>query len=343
MKHTPLLLALLLGGCSAASSPIAQPAAPTAFGEKAAAALSTAITARAGAEVAQQGSAGKLRANIDAAALALADGASESAAGELTVAQGRLALVTPDPVEAAAATERRTILAAGKEQEAKDAYAGAARQGTADATHNQELEAEANRLRLQADALAGELIATAERNRISNQKAIDEATARANNQVLAGQVAKLNWAGAACMAVALGSLGLGLAIGGAAALSRVGPLALVSGLGALICFGAAQIVGAWWFVWAIGAAILVSVTWFAVWFYRHQKAGDVAAELAARSAKIATIAQKAVPVLDAAYDTAEAPVRAWLDEHIFTPLSGVMDDPTKATVHEIRADAKRAG
>lgn len=44
-----------------------------------------------------------------------------------------------------------------------------------------------------------------------------------------------------------------------------------------------------------------------------------------------------VPILDDAYDKAEAPIKEWLDTHVFNRLSSAMDRSTKATVHEIRA------
>ena len=80
--------------------------------------------------------------------------------------------------------------------------------------------------------------------------------------------------------------------------------------------------------------------WFAVWAYRHQRRGDLAQELAARTGKVAAVARTAVPVLDAAYDEADEAVKAWLDEHVFARLSSAMDREAKATVHEVRAQAK---
>ena len=167
----------------------------------------------------------------------------------------------------------------------------------------------------------------------------DKARDEARNGVLRGQVTWLNRIGFGCMAVAIGSLGIGLAIGGVAAIRRVGPLAVVAGVGALLCFGTAQIVGAQWFLWAVGGVLLVLVTWFAIWAWKHQKRGDLAAELATRTAKVAAVAKTAVPVLDAAYEQADEATRRWLDAKIFDRLSSLMNRDEKATVHEIRREA----
>ena len=159
------------------------------------------------------------------------------------------------------------------------------------------------------------------------------------NSVLRAQVAWLNRIGFICMAITIGALGIGLALGGIAALKRVGPLSVVSGVGAALCFGAAQIVGAWWFPWAVGLVVLAAIAWFSVWAWKHQKRGDLATELAARTAKVAAVARTAVPVLDSAYDSASTEVKAWLDEHVFSRLSSTMNRDEKAAVHEIRAGA----
>ena len=161
--------------------------------------------------------------------------------------------------------------------------------------------------------------------------------------VLAGQVAKLSWIGIACCAGAALALGAGIAIGGVAALRRVGPAAIALGVVGLGCLGAAQIIGARWFLPAVGIAGGGAVLWFAVWSYRHQKRGDLAQELATRTGKVAAVAKTAVPVLDAAYEEADGEVRAWLDAHVFNRLSDLMRSTPemKATVHEIRAEAKQ--
>ena len=338
--------ALILPGLSCGCSLVrrAAPAAPAvtpAFGASSSAAVAAAAGAQQTASAADDERLTRLSANVSAASDAVDRDQKPVAQGELAVAKGRLADVKPDPAEVAAAAERRALVESGKAAEARSAYESAATKARDDAARIADLQAAADAARTKADRLIAELIASAEKNRLANQKAIDAAVERANNQVLAGQVSKLNWAGAICMAVAIGSLGLGFAVAGLAALSRVGPLALVSGLGALICFGAAQIVGAWWFLYATGGAIAVLVTWGGVWFYRHQKAGDLAKELATRSAKVAAVAQEAVPVLDAAYEKAEQPIKDWLDAHVFGELSRFMGPDTKATVHEIRADATR--
>ena len=54
------------------------------------------------------------------------------------------------------------------------------------------------------------------------------------------------------------------------------------------------------------------------------------------------MAKQAVPVLDAAYEEADAGVKAWLDEHVFARLSSAMGKEQKAAVHEVRAEAQVA-
>ena len=156
-------------------------------------------------------------------------------------------------------------------------------------------------------------------------------------------MAKLSWIGIACCAGAALALGAGIAIGGVAALRRVGPASIALGVVGLGCLGAAQIIGARWFLPAVGAAGGGAVLWFAVWAYRHQRRGDLAQELAVRTGKVAAVAKTAVPVLDAAYEEADGEVRAWLDSHVFNRLSDLMRSTPemKATVHAIRAEAKQ--
>lgn len=345
MRLLPLLLALvlmlmllMLSGC-VTTPPQAKPSVPpgvTAPDPK------PANDAQAATDAAASDRLSKLSANVNAAATAPNIEASPVAVNELTVAKGRLSDVTPDPVEVAAAAERRALVEAGKAEEARQNAEAAAGQGRTDAARIRELEATAATLTAKYDASVAAYAAQAEKNRLSNQKAIDDAVARANNVVLKDQVAKLNWFGFSCLAGAalIGALGVGL--GGLVAAKRVVPLVvglLLLGFGAL---GAAQIVGAWWFLWAVGAAILVVCGGFGIWAWRHYKARDLAAELAARSAKVAKVAQDTLPVLDTAYETATGEIKDWLDEHIFNRLSSVMDKSTKATVHEIRATSAKS-
>lgn len=332
------ILPLLLCGCSLLRHPVAEPAVAASIGTTTVSAVTTAASAQRQLTEASDNRLSQLSANVNAASTAVDAGEIPVAKGELTVAKARLSDVKPDPVEVAAAAERRLLVESGKAEEARAAYTLSANQARSDAAKISDLESKYEEARAKADSLTAQLVKISEQNRVSNQKLIDSAVEKANNKVIDGQVSKLNWAGAGCIIVAIGALGLGLGIGGLPALSRVGPLAFVAGLGALICFGAAQIVGAWWFLYVIGTVIAVIVTWLAIWFYKHQKAGDLAAEVATRSAKIAAVAQATIPVLDEAYDKAEKPIKDWLDEHVFNVLSKVMDKPDKSAVHEIRAE-----
>ena len=331
-------LALLVSGCPK-SQPVARPSAPMGSGAQVTASQSAANEADNAAKAAENERLSKLRANVDAAATAPNIEAAPVAVNELTVAQGRLSDVTPDPQEQAAAAERRALVEAGRAEEARQNALAAAEAGRRDAVLIVELRATAASLAAERDKLTAELIAQAERNRVANEAALAKARDEARNGVLRGQVTWLNRIGFGCMAVAIGSLGIGLAIGGVAAIRRVGPLAVVAGVGALLCFGTAQIVGAPWFLWAVGGVLLVLVTWFAIWAWKHQKRGDLAAELATRTAKVAAVAKTAVPVLDAAYEQADEATRRWLDAKIFDRLSSLMNREEKATVHEIRREA----
>lgn len=337
MTRLSAIALLALAGCVA--QPASKPAAPAGAGELIGSAQTDASNADAAAKNAEKERLEKLRANVDAIVSATNIEASPVAQNEGIVAQGRLSDVKPDPVEVAAAAERRALQEAGRAEEARQNALAAAEAGRRDAALIVELRATAARLAAERDKLTAELIAHAERNRIASEAALAKARDEARNGVLRSQVAWLNRIGFGCMAVAIGSLGIGLAIGGVAAIRRVGPLAVVSGVGALICFGTAQIVGAPWFLWAVGAVMLVLATWFAVWAWKHQKRGDLAAELATRTGKVAAVAKTAVPVLDAAYEQADEATRRWLDAHVFDRLSSAMNRDERATVHEIRKEA----
>ena len=97
---------VMLGGC-ASPHPQAKPSVPpsvTAPDPK------PANDAQAATDAAAQDRLSKLSANVNAAATAPNIEASPVAVNELTVAQGRLSDVKPDPVEVAAAAERRALV-----------------------------------------------------------------------------------------------------------------------------------------------------------------------------------------------------------------------------------------
>lgn len=333
-------LLLLLAGCPRHQP--AGPAAPLGSGEQIAAAQAAATVATTAADAAETDRLAKVRANVDAAATAPNIEAAPVAQNELTVAQGRLADVQPDPAEVAAAAERRALVEAGRADEARQNALAAAEAGKRDAALIADLRAAVAKLAAERDRLAAELLAQAERNGVAQQAAIAKAKDEARNGVLRSQVAWLNRIGFGCMAVTIASVGIGLAVGGVAAIRRVGPLAVITAVGALLCFGAAQIVGAWWFLPAVGIVLAGLVTWFAVWAWKHQKRGDLAAELATRTGKVAAVARTAVPVLDAAYEQADSATRQWLDSHVFDRLSSLMNREDKQAVHEIRAQSQEA-
>ena len=168
-----LVLPLLLAGCPS----IPQPAKPSVPAGVQAPDPKPANDAQAASDAAAQERLSKLSANVNAAATAPNIEASPVAVNELTVAQGRLSDVKPDPVEVAAAAERRALQEAGRAAEARANAEVAADQGRTDAVRIAELQATATSERARADAAVAVYAAQAEKNRIENQKAIDAALA----------------------------------------------------------------------------------------------------------------------------------------------------------------------
>ena len=338
------LALLMLAGCSSVP-PQAKPSAPPAT---IAPDPKPANDAQSSVDAAAQERLSKLRANVDAIVSAPNIEASPVAQNEGIVAQGRLSDVKPDPVEVAAAAERRALQEAGRAAEARANAEAAADQGRTDAIRIAELQAIATSERARADAAVAAYAAQAEKNRIENQKAIDAALADARkaqdkqrNAMLHEQAGKLTWIGIGCISAALSIAVLVSVFGSIMVLRRIGLYLLALAVVGFLFLGAAQIIAQPWFMWACAGVILVGCIWFGVWAWRHQKRGDLAAELAARSAKIAAVAKTAVPVWDAAYEDATSEIKAWLDAHVFDPLSSVMNREEKATVHEIRKDASQ--
>ena len=77
--------------------------------------------------------------------------------------------------------------------------------------------------------------------------------------------------------------------------------------------------------------------------WRHQKRGDLAQEMAVRSAKVAGVARTVVPVLDSAKEQATGEVAEWFRANVLAKLSSAMDREDKATVHAIRAESSASG
>ena len=334
-----LALVLLASGCKdklpqgpATATGPATPAATLATATQAAGEASSALAGAASVRDA------RLAADVAHASDALAKEppAVADAQGALAVASGHLAGVAPDPVESAALASASASRSAGDASGADAAILALAAQASTDAAELATLRQRAAKAEAARDAAQAELIRAGEQGAARLADALD----KERRGVLAGQVAKLSWIGIGCCAGAALALGAGIAIGGVAALRRVGPAAVVLGVVGLGCLGAAQIIGARWFLPVCGIAGGGAVLWFAVWAYRHQRRGDLAQELATRTGKVAAVAKTAVPVLDAAYEEADEGVRSWLDEHVFARLSSAMGKEEKAAVHAIRAEAK---
>ena len=340
---TALVLALgaMLSGCHAVPAPglatATGPATPAATLASATQAASEARSASAGAASVRDA---RLAADVQAASNALdaVPPRVPDARAAVAVAAGHLAGVQADPAEAQALASAERSRASGDASGADAAILALTAQARTDAAELVQLRQRAAQAERDRDAAQAALIREGEQG----AKRLAEALDKERRGVLAGQVAKLSWIGIACCAGAALAIGAGIAIGGVAALRRVGPAAVALGVVGLGCLGAAQIIGARWFLPVVGAAGVGAVLWFAAWAYRHQRRGDLAQELATRTGKVAAVAKTAVPVLDAAYEEADAGVKAWLDEHVFARLSLAMGKEEKAAVHEVRAEAQVA-
>ncbi|HEX2099372.1 MAG TPA: hypothetical protein VHF69_01845, partial [Candidatus Synoicihabitans sp.] len=166
-------------------------------------------------------------------------------------------------------------------------------------------------------------------------KAANERAIRAEKQVealkdveLKTQVRTLRWIGLGAFVAA------GLLVW-ARQFSFGATVALV-GLGAL---GLAQVVSQPWFMPAVGITAALALVAFGIAAWHNYRKGTLAAKVAHEADKLRGTLAKVVPVLDDAYDNADASVREVLDKTIFESLSRVMDHQTKAVVHQLRADA----
>ena len=354
---------LALAGCSSVP-PQAKPSAhPAAIAPD----PKPANDAQSSVNAAAQERLSKLRANVDAIVSAPNIEASPVAQNEGIVAQGRLSDVTPDANEVAAAAERRALVESGRAAEARQNAEAAADQGRTDAVRIAELQATATSERARADAAVAAYAAQAEKNRIENQKAIDAAVAQAkqaiydrDNAVLKDQIAWCNRIGFSALGIAVALLaGAWFFGGGLLGLKKLGPVVALVGFVGVAALWLARILGNPWFMPVLTLLILGVLTWIAVWMVHHYRQKDLAAEVQARTAKLAAVAKDVVPVLDAAYENGretvdqlaervKAKVKALradgvattqdvLDELVFNPISSKMDATTKATVKEIRA------
>lgn len=197
----------------------------------------------------------------------------------------------------------------------------------------QQWQAQFNELTTKANEAGKRAEALQEANaKLSKQ--VDEA----QNQVMRDQVAWLNKGGASLAALALVGFGLATFFGGLAALRSAAPFLALCFVGALGCFGLAQIVGQWWFKWAVLGllgAIGGVITW---WVVKHYQLGTLKADTEAKFATARSVLRQTVPTLDAAYNAANAEVKAFMDEHIFQKLNSRMDAADKAAVHAVRVE-----
>ena len=353
---TPALVLLMLALAGCPKPDAAKPA--SAMGGDVAAAATAANSAATSADNAEADRLSRLRANVDAAAAAPNIEAAPVAVNELTVAQGRLSDITPDPQEQAAAAERRALVEAGRAEEARQNAIAAAEAGRRDAALIVELRATAARLAAERDKLTAELIAQAEKNRIENQKAIDAALAKAkqardelDNAERSKQVAWCNKIGFSALGIAVALMVGGWLLGGVAAIRKMGPAAGLVAFVGLCALWAARVLGHPWFMPGMTIALVVVLTWVILWWRKHDKRGDLNEELAKRGAEAKATLDKLVPVIDAVYregtqtveevvETLKAKgkssVQDLLDSVLFSKLSEKLDRPEKDAVKRVR-------
>jgi hypothetical protein len=336
-----LIVGLFLSGCSfwhpfrsEKASALADPVAPALVAADVA--ILASDNAQAVALAKAKENEGKVLANVQAAKASNASQPPSHATtvvdGELGIAEQRLSGTQVDLAEKAAAAERAALVMSGKVEEARKAYETSKSEATesakavalaqADALQKKQ-ESEAARqhekdtiLKFQAEILKD----SQDTERKFNELKSAEAKAQALwLRILAG----------VCLIIFLAGTGFGQLAGA----KIVWPF----GVASLLLFGLAQIVTKTWFLWATGGVLAVLAGVMGWWIWQHYKQGDLLKATKEKEVKLREVASAVVPVLDKAYTTADASVKAWLDEHIFNTLNKNMDASAKATVHEIKA------
>jgi len=169
-------------------------------------------------------------------------------------------------------------------------------------------------------------------------KAKDEQIAKQAEQIAALQDAELR---AQVRAIRLFGLGCLLLAGLLGFVVKNLPGA---GVAALFGFGALAVAQAWLrvashpaFIPAVVGLVLAGLgglTWACIHAYRK---GDLARKTEREAARLRETLGKVVPVLDAAYESAEGHAKSLLDRTVFDRLSSIFGKEEKAVVHEIRA------
>lgn len=290
----------------------------------------------------------KVVANLDAAAEwneANPEGQPKiGVSSELSVAKSRFNGVVADPMEVAAAANRKMLIMAGKLEEARVAYSLANQQAVS--LSDALAQSQAATVKANADrdaAIAREQtaltahIAQLEANRIANQKVVDDIKAAADKKVLEmrnsvwkQQALWLTIAGAASMLIFIALCW----IGGLAGAKSAWPFAV----GGPLCWGLAQLVAEAWFKWAALGVLLGGCVVGGYWIWKHLKLGEAKAASDQQAAKVTAVLHDVVPVLDKAYENADAATKSVLDAHVFVPLDGHMNDTEKQTVLQVRTD-----
>ena len=331
---------------------IGAPNAPTAI----TAAQAATDSAHAAADAAAQSLAdttaardSKLAANIYAAAesnAASVDSPEKTiTTGELGIAVARMPGVRPDDAELTAAHDRAALVRNGQLEEA----AAATRAARADAAKFS-AQLDASRAAYDAaikerDAARAAEVKAVRSIAAAQEKARVEEDARLRKLAAAEQQSQALWLRIAAILCVLGVV-IGGVLGKLDGLKATAPL----GAGAVALLGLAQLVSQTWFKYAIGVMLLAALVVYAIHLYKkHQAlaAADAATAEATTAAQEAQVELEAanetiesiVPVLDTAYDNADAAQKTILDSTIFTPLGTAMNAESRQIIRDIRAAA----
>lgn len=261
---------------------------------------------------------------------------------ELAIADSRLQDIEPNKKELEDGKSRNSLIDQGRIQEARAATQTAIDQAKADAIaladakravdvlakERDEAVKARDAANLARDAAVKTYTDQAEKNKLDFDKRLDDE----RNRVRLEQARNLNWAAV----ISLALFGLGLGFGGLPGLQKTWPFGIIG----ILCFGLAQIVSQPWFMYACLAVVAIIVGLAIFWVVKHHQLGTLRQDAQQEAARFKEVLDSMVPILDEAYEKAEASGKELLDKSIFQPLSTLMNRDEKALVHSIRADVQ---
>lgn len=267
---------------------------------------------------------------------------TETVESELALAANRLN-TTPDPAELLFGEQRARAIAEGKTDEARRMYADATKQASEEAKARATAEANLSQALTDAQLASAKFTKDLAELNAQNAKTISDLNDQhqkeieaAHNEVMQDQVKWLNRAGVSAAGLGIIVLGLAIGFGGIVGVKAIGPLAGLLVIGSLFCFGLAQIVGQWWFKWAILGSFLIIIVLVGIWVYNRYHAGTLAEDTKEKADKLLSVSKKVIPILDQAYDDADAQAKTLLDKLIFSKLGAKMDQKDKDTVLDLK-------